>query len=144
MPDAAILALSWRITRRRIASSPLAAVAVVAFPAFVVWIGLTDSYGTAAKFFFFLLPHVFLVAEQDKLRHPDRFVVGCAFTERAMEGRVVHRPLALESQLRAVRRRGVEQIAPIDRLVEAAVAGNPLSRMKFMATLLHQMVQMVR
>jgi len=68
MPDAAILALSWRITRRRIASSPLAAVAVVAFPAFVVWIGLTDSYGTAAKFFFFLLPHVFLVAAQDTVR----------------------------------------------------------------------------
>ena len=68
MPDAALLALTWRVTRRRLTASPLAAVAAAAFPAFVVWIGLTDSYGTAAKFFFFLLPHVFLVAAQDTVR----------------------------------------------------------------------------
>jgi len=68
MPDPALCALTWRITRRRLASSPLAAVAATAFPALVLWIGLTDSYGTAAKFFFFLLPHVFLVAAQDTVR----------------------------------------------------------------------------
>jgi len=68
MPDPALCALTWRITRRRLASSPLAAVAATAFPALVLWIGLTDSYGTAAKFFFFLLPHVFLVAAQDAVR----------------------------------------------------------------------------
>ena len=68
MPDPALCALTWRITRRRLAASPLAAVAAAAFPALVVWIGLTDSYGTAAKFFFFLLPHVFLIAAQDTVR----------------------------------------------------------------------------
>ncbi len=68
MPDAALLALTWRVTRRRLTSSPLTAVAALAFPAFVVWIGLTNAYGTAAKFFFFLLPHVFLVAAQDTVR----------------------------------------------------------------------------
>ena len=68
MPDTALLALTWRVTRRRLVSSPLAVVAGLAFPAFVVWIGLADSYATAAKFFLFLLPHAFLVAAQDTVR----------------------------------------------------------------------------
>jgi hypothetical protein len=68
MPDAALLALTWRVTRRRLVSSPLALVAGLVFPSFVVWTGLGDSYGTAAKLFFFLLPHVFLVAAQDIAR----------------------------------------------------------------------------
>jgi hypothetical protein len=68
MPDTALRALTWRVTRRRLTASPLAAVAAAVFPALVVWIGLTDSYATAAKFFFFLLPHVFLVAAQDTVR----------------------------------------------------------------------------
>jgi hypothetical protein len=68
MPDAALFALTWRVTRRRLASSPLAIVAGLAFPACVAWIGLNDSYATAAKLFFFLLPHVFLVAAQDMAR----------------------------------------------------------------------------
>jgi hypothetical protein len=68
MPDPALLALTWRVTRRRLVSSPLAIAAGLAFPAFVVWLGLGDSYATAAKFFFFLLPHVFLVAAQDTVR----------------------------------------------------------------------------
>ncbi len=68
MPDPALLALTWRVTRRRLVSSPLAVVAGLLFPAFVVWLGLSDSYATAAKFFFFLLPHVFLVAAQDTVR----------------------------------------------------------------------------
>lgn len=68
MPDTALLALTWRITRRKIVSSPLALAAGLAFPVFVVWIGLADSYGTAARFFFFLLPHVFLIAAQDAVR----------------------------------------------------------------------------
>ena len=53
MPDSALLALTWRVTRQRLAASPLALVAGLAFPAFVVWIGLHDSYDSAAKFFFF-------------------------------------------------------------------------------------------
>ena len=68
MPDSAILALTWRVTRPRLVASPLAIVAGLAFPALVVWIGLHDSYASAAKFFFFLLPHVFLVAAQDTVR----------------------------------------------------------------------------
>ncbi len=68
MPDPALLALTWRVTRQRLAASPLAIVAGLAFPAFVVWIGLHDSYDSAAKFFFFLLPHAFLVAAQDAVR----------------------------------------------------------------------------
>jgi hypothetical protein len=68
MPDTALLALTWRVTRRRLVSSPLAITAGLAFPAFVVWLGLGDSYATAAKFFLFLLPHVFLVAAQDTVR----------------------------------------------------------------------------
>lgn len=68
MLDTALFPLTWRITRRRFLSSPLTVAAGLAFPAFVVWIGLHDSYGTAAKFFFFLFPHMFLVAAQDTVR----------------------------------------------------------------------------
>lgn len=65
MLDKALLALTRRVTARRLLASPAAVVAGLAFPAFIVWIGLTESYGTAAKLFFFLLPHAFLVAAQD-------------------------------------------------------------------------------
>ncbi|MCK7476308.1 MAG: hypothetical protein M0C28_00995 [Candidatus Moduliflexus flocculans] len=68
MPDPALYALTWRVVRRRLVRSPVALAAPLAFPALVVWIGCGDSYGTAAKFFFFLLPHVFLVAAQDAVR----------------------------------------------------------------------------
>jgi hypothetical protein len=68
MFDQALLALTWRVIRRRLFASLLAPASAVAFPAFVVWIGVTDSYGTAARFFFFLLPHVFLIASQDVVR----------------------------------------------------------------------------
>ena len=68
MPDTALLAMTWRVTRRRLVSSPLAIAAGLAFPALVAGIGLTDSYETAAKLFFFLLPHVFLIAAQDTVR----------------------------------------------------------------------------
>jgi len=68
MADPVLLALTWRVTRRRLLGSPLAIAAALAFPAFVIWIGVADSYGTAAKFFFFLLPHVFLIAAQDTVR----------------------------------------------------------------------------
>jgi hypothetical protein len=60
--------LTWRVARRRLIASPLAIVAGLAFPAFVAWIGLYDSYAAAAKFFFFLLPYVFLVAAEDMVR----------------------------------------------------------------------------
>ena len=68
MPEPALLALTWRVTRRRLIASPLGVVAGLVFPAFVAWLGIADSYATAAKFFFFLLPHVFLVAAQDAVR----------------------------------------------------------------------------
>lgn len=68
MFDAALFPLTWRITRQRFLSSPLTIVAGLAFPAFVAWVGLHDSYGTAAKFFFFLFPYLFLVAAQDAVR----------------------------------------------------------------------------
>lgn len=68
MPDTALFALTWRVVRRRLFASPLALAAGLAFPAFIAWVGFSDSYGTAAKLFFFLLPHVFLVAAQDLVR----------------------------------------------------------------------------
>lgn len=68
MPDPALLALTWRATRRGLVSSPLVLAAGLAFPGLVVWTGLHDSYGTAAKLFFFILPHVFLVGSQDAVR----------------------------------------------------------------------------
>jgi len=56
MLDPAILALTWRVTRRRVVGSPPALAAALALPAFVAWIGFHDSYGTAARIFYFLLP----------------------------------------------------------------------------------------
>lgn len=68
MPDAALFSLTWQVTRRKFVSTPLATAAGLAFPAFVLWIGFNDSYAAAAKFFFFLLPHAFLIAAQDTVR----------------------------------------------------------------------------
>jgi hypothetical protein len=68
MPDRSLLALTWRIMRRRLLSSPLTVGAGLAFPAFIAWVGISHSYGTAAKFFFFLLPHMFLISVQDTVR----------------------------------------------------------------------------
>jgi len=68
MPDSALFALTWRVTRRRILGSTAAIAAGLAFPGFMAWIGLAHSYGTAAKLFYFLLPHVFLLAAQDSAR----------------------------------------------------------------------------
>jgi hypothetical protein len=68
MSDAAIFPLTWRIVRRRLVGAPAAVAAGLAFPALVSVVGIADSYATAGKLFFFLLPHVFLVAAQDALR----------------------------------------------------------------------------
>ena len=68
MLDPALYPLTWRVVRRRLYGSPIALASVLVFPVLVAWIGFGDSYGTAAKFFFFLLPHVFLVAAQDAVR----------------------------------------------------------------------------
>jgi hypothetical protein len=65
MLDRALLTLTRRVTTRRFFASPAGLVAGLAFPAWIAWIGLAESYGTAAKLFFFLLPHAFLVAAQD-------------------------------------------------------------------------------
>lgn len=68
MPDPALFALTWRAARRGLLASPLVVAAGLAFPALVVWTGLRDSYGTAAKLFFFMLPHLFLIGCQDAVR----------------------------------------------------------------------------
>jgi hypothetical protein len=68
MLDTALFPLTWQVTRRRLIASPLTLASCLAFPAVIVWIGLGDSYETAAKFFFFLFPHVFLIAAQDMVR----------------------------------------------------------------------------
>jgi len=68
MLDTALLTLTWRVTRKRLFGSPPALAAALAFPAFIAWIGLRDSYVTAARLFYFLLPHAFLIAAQDAVR----------------------------------------------------------------------------
>ncbi|HDT14022.1 MAG TPA: hypothetical protein ENO03_06660 [Candidatus Aminicenantes bacterium] len=68
MLEPSLFALSWRVTRRRLSGSPLAALGALGLPVLVVWLGVVESYATAAKFFYFLLPHVFLVAAQDAVR----------------------------------------------------------------------------
>jgi hypothetical protein len=68
MPDPALFTLTWHVVGRRLRVSPLALASGLALPVLIFWIGIGDSYGTAAKFFFFLLPHVFLVAAQDAVR----------------------------------------------------------------------------
>ncbi|MBP7706073.1 MAG: hypothetical protein KA243_02385 [Candidatus Aminicenantes bacterium] len=68
MSDAALFPLTWRVVRRRLAGTPPAVAAGLALPAVIAAVGIADSYATAAKLFFFLLPHVFLVAAQDVLR----------------------------------------------------------------------------
>ena len=68
MFDTALLTLTWRVARKRFLGSPPALAAALAFPAFIAWIGLHASYGTAARIFYFLLPHAFLVAAQDAVR----------------------------------------------------------------------------
>ena len=102
MPDTALIALTWRITRRRLVSSPAAVVSALAFPALVVWIGLVDSYATAARILLFLLPHAFLVAAQDAVRSD-------------VEGGVLENVLFLDGRFRAFLRAKI--------LVVAAVAG---------------------
>lgn len=68
MHDPALYPLTWRVTRRRLLSSPLPLTAALLFPALVLWTGLRDSYETAVKVFCFLFPHLFLVAAQDTVR----------------------------------------------------------------------------
>jgi len=68
MFDTALFPLTWRVTRHRLVASPLVLAAGLAFPAVVVWVGMRDCYETAAKLFFFLFPHVFLIAAQDMVR----------------------------------------------------------------------------
>jgi len=68
MPDPSLLALTWRVSRRRLLASPPAIAAGLAYPALIAWIGLSDSYATASRFFIFLVPHVFLLAAQDTVR----------------------------------------------------------------------------
>jgi hypothetical protein len=68
MPDTALFALTWRVVRRRIFTSPLAIAAALAFPTLAVFIGLRDSCGAALRFFLFFFPHGFLIAAQDMVR----------------------------------------------------------------------------
>ncbi len=68
MSDAALFPLTWRIVRKRLVGAPPAVAAGLAFPAVIAAVGVADSYATAGKLFFFLLPHIFLVSAQDVLR----------------------------------------------------------------------------
>lgn len=54
-----------RLTWLRLRRSPAAWAAAAAFPAFILFLWIKDSYGMALRSFLFLLPHVFLFLSQD-------------------------------------------------------------------------------
>ena len=68
MPDPALVTLTWRVVKRRLAASRAAIAAALLFPGLVALIGLRDSYAAGMKFFLFFFPHAFLVAAQDMVR----------------------------------------------------------------------------
>jgi hypothetical protein len=60
-----MFALTSLITMKKIAASRFLIAVSAAFPVFLVFLGIRESYGTMMKFFLFLFPHVFLFAGQD-------------------------------------------------------------------------------
>jgi hypothetical protein len=65
MPAKNVFPLTLRLTLLRVGRSKFT-IAVAAFlPAFLVYLGVRASYGTAIKFFLFFFPYVFLIAAQD-------------------------------------------------------------------------------
>ncbi len=65
MAEKTLFALTLRLTTGKLGSSKLTILAGVGFPAFLAWIGLSDSYETAVRFFLFLFPYAFLLAARD-------------------------------------------------------------------------------
>ena len=65
MPDRSRRQVTSRLTWLRLRSSPAAWVAAAAFPAFIIFLWIKDSYGMALRSYLFLLPHVFLFLSQD-------------------------------------------------------------------------------
>jgi len=57
--------VTFRLTWLRLRRSPAAWAAAAAFPAFILYLWIKGSYGTALRSFLFLLPHAFLILSQD-------------------------------------------------------------------------------
>src|SRR5579863_2966989 len=68
--------------------------------------------------------HILLIPQQKKLRQPDRYLVGRALRYRAAAMPIIDHWVSIELQLRKVIRIDAEQIATVDRLVKAPIAGN--------------------
>ena len=59
--------MTFRLAWLRLRRSPAAWAAAAAFPAFVLFLWIKESYGTALRSFLFLLPHSFLFLSQDMI-----------------------------------------------------------------------------
>src|SRR5262249_18831856 len=71
--------------------------------------------------------NVCLIAEQKKMRKPNRLVVSSSLRDWTTALRIVHGRLAIHHQLRAAFRCGVKEITAINRFVKPPVAGDPFS-----------------
>jgi hypothetical protein len=65
MPEKNVFPLTVRLTGWRLRSSRFTVAVSAALPAFLVFLGVRDSPGTAMKFFLFFFPYVFLLSAQD-------------------------------------------------------------------------------
>lgn len=65
MPDRPRRQVTFRLTWLRLRRSPAAWAAAAAFPAFILFLWIKESYGTALRSFLILLPHAFLFLSQD-------------------------------------------------------------------------------
>jgi len=65
MPDRPRRQVTFRLTLLRLRRSPAAWAAAAAFPGFILFLWIKESYGTALRSFLFLLPHTFLFLSQD-------------------------------------------------------------------------------
>jgi hypothetical protein len=59
--------VTFRLTWLRLRRSPAAWSAAAAFPTFILFLWIKESYGTALRSFLFLLPHAFLFLSQDMI-----------------------------------------------------------------------------
>jgi hypothetical protein len=57
--------VTFQITWLRLRRSPAAWASAAVFPAFILFLWIKESYGTALRSFCFLLPHAFLLLSQD-------------------------------------------------------------------------------
>lgn len=65
MPAKDMLPLTLRLTLLKLGRSKFTMAVAAFLPAFLVFLGIRASYGTAMKFFLFFFPYVFLIAAQD-------------------------------------------------------------------------------